>query len=252
VSVDPHRAWHAEMRASRAETGLAAELRGARGCSPAAVLDLYRRGYWARIVDAIVESYPRTVATAGPAQATRLARDYVHERTPRELSLERESVGFAAWLEARRHPTAGLARLEGAALRALIAPPRWRVPLRALPLSDPASFGSRPARFADAHVVACARADLAQFRGKLEDFRGADATEAAPTTVCFARPLGTVVSSELSPSAAALLEALDGETTLVDALGQVLTDVGSMQSVIRELLDVVGVDRMSEESPCHA
>lgn len=245
MSVDPHRAWHAEMRASRAQTGLVAELRGGRGCSADAVLDLYRRGYWARIVEAILESYPRTTTAVGPEQATRLARDYVHERTPREYSLERESIGFGEWLTAREHPMSGLARLESAALRALIAPPRALVPLRDVALSDPATFALCPRRFADAVIVGCARADLARFRG-------GDEPDLAPISVCFLRPQGAVVLIEPSAPAAALLEAFDGKTTLVDALGQALTDIGSMMSVIRELLDAVGVDRTKEESACHS
>ena len=224
--------WHdfeAEMRAPGPHTGLAARLRGGAGISGAAALEVYRRGYWHRLVDAVLELYPRTARVLGGRAAATHARDFVRARPPQALTLERVAVDFGAWLGTPQLPatTAALALLEAAVLRSLIAPPRAGPPLTPDALRDPAVYGQRVRLVRDAVLVSCTPEAWALFEGTsvatplvAEPHAVQLAGRPVPTAgpALFFRPAGVVLPLHLDDGTRRLARALDGTLVLAEAL----------------------------------
>lgn len=224
--------WHdfeAEMRAPGPHTGLADRLRGGAGISGAAALEVYRRGYWHRLVDSVLELYPRTSRVLGGRAAATHARDFVRARPPQAPTLERVAVDFGAWLGTRQLPatTAAIALLEAAVLRSLIAPPRSPTPLTPDALRDPAVYG-QPARLvADAVLVSCAPEAWGLFEATsvatplvAEPHAAELAGRPVPTggPALFFRPAGVVLPLHLDGHTRRLACALDGTMSLAEAL----------------------------------
>jgi hypothetical protein len=241
--------WYAEMRSRSAATGLEAELVGARGAAPRSLLALYQRGYWKRLVDAVLDLYPGTTRALGGRIATALARDFVHEEPTRSPVLERVALGFGAWLSARdvRRSVKALAHLEAELLHALIAPARSGRRVRGRDLADVETF-LLPVRLHD--DVRCTTAPRESLRA-LELLRdgelGAEplptltleAAETAPVPVILHRPQGAVLLKRSSPLAVWIGGALGSSASLQEAL---MTIRGATPELLKdglqELLDL--------------
>lgn len=209
--------------------GRADRLRGGAGISGAAALEVYRRGYWHRLVDAVLELYPRTARVLGGRAAATHARDFVRARPPQALTLERVAVDFGGWLRDEQLPatTAALALLEAAVLRSLIAPPRAGPPLTPDALRDPAVYGQRVRLVPDAVLVSSTPEAWALFEGTslatplvaephAVELAGRPVPTAGPAL--FFRPAGVVLPLHLDDGTPRLARALDGTMILAEAL----------------------------------
>lgn len=95
-------------------------------------LQLYNRGYHARLLECLAAAYPALRQTMGPELFDAFALDYVHDRPSRSYTLHGLTDGFADYLEATRPDTGApeqwvdllvdLARLEQAFVQVFEGP----------------------------------------------------------------------------------------------------------------------------------
>ncbi|MBS2014579.1 MAG: putative DNA-binding domain-containing protein [Deltaproteobacteria bacterium] len=136
------RLWHA-VRHARSNESMCAAVVSSGALSSEARIDIYRRMYWCRQVDALHESFPALAGALGDERFTSLVCRYLASRPSESPLLERLGEGLARFMSEVDDDSfpgsstlwAEVARLEWAQTCALLSPdPPRRTTLAELPL----------------------------------------------------------------------------------------------------------------------
>lgn len=206
------------------------EVSAARLVAPSATLssierlDIYRRGYHARLIECLTDDYPVLQHALGEERFEELCRAYIAAHPSRGPSLNAFGRHMAAFCAAQALPEPGfaadLARLEWAIVQAIHAPSAGV--LRGEDLAGVADWTR-------ARLSSNPSLQLLELgwpaNAYLQAFRNQAATAAPPTTprasvVAVYRTERTVWRMELEPALLVLVRALIAGETLADSLAQ--------------------------------
>jgi hypothetical protein len=195
---------------------LAAGVLGGGTLKPAEGLDVYRKMYWYRLVDAHYALFPRTAQRMGKRRFTRLVCKCLAEQPSRVHVIERLAAPFARLVAAADLPRdeRDLAALEANAVESLLAPdPPWPLLSEAdTQRPDVAALDVGPVP--SLRVCRISRSALRCFEEipvdgvahdePLSSFR--DATSTTEVTVAFVRPRFAVIHAQIEPSEGAIFQ----------------------------------------------
>jgi hypothetical protein len=201
--------------------------------APAARLEVYRHGYYARLIECLEDDYPALQSALGADVFRALCHDFIEQHPPASPSLNYYGAPFAAYCTQRKESwsafAADLARLEWAIVEAIHAEEGSRL--------DTATLGRlTPEEWARARLVPSPALRLLRAQYPIADYYRAFAdrdeesseTGSGPLPLPQPEPCALVVCRreeavwriQLSPVLAGLLESLSTGTPLLAALEQ--------------------------------
>jgi hypothetical protein len=201
--------------------------------APAARLEVYRHGYYARLIECLEDDYPALESALGAEAFRALCHDFIEQHPPASPSLNYYGAPFAAYCMRRTESWSAfagdLARLEWALVEAIHAEEGSRL--------DTATLGRlTPEEWSRARLVPSPALRLLRAQYPIGDYyrafadRDEDSSEAGsvpiplpqpePCALAVCRRGEAVWRIQLSPVLAGLLESLNAGTPLLAALEQ--------------------------------
>ncbi len=223
-----HALFVRSMRFRETSSELRDAVAGAGNLDPEAAVDVYRKMYWYRQVDACFSLLPKSADAIGHERFTKIICDIIHKCPSKHYALEHYVLELSEllFLQLTDATQRAAVRLERASLAALVAPNDPGAPLRAATIATPA-FATIPLRW---H----------RSSGIVEDAPGAaiavfQLAESGDAAVWVGRPTLFLEAVRVPLALASLPEVFTGEELIV-ALAD---EDGSPVTVARRLARLV-------------